>query len=130
MTPEDFEVTQEGGDGSPSSVVAVVPIDYDVLRVILAEPIEVDAWTIITHVDSGTSVRLGYLPADVDGDAYSSPSDILTLIDALNHVGDPLPVWSTDVDRSDETNPADILREIDLLNGAGVYERYNGLSLP
>lgn len=86
-------------------------------------------WTIITHTASGTAVRFGFLPGDVNADKTTSPVDVLALIDALNGVS-LLPEYSTDVDRSGVTNPADILRVIDLLNGAGEYDVYNGATLP
>ena len=87
-------------------------------------------WTIITHDPSDTSVRIGFLPGDVNNDRLSSPNDVLALIDALNGVVGPLPEHQTDIDRSEQTNPSDVLRVIDLLNGAGVYEVFNGASLP
>ena len=56
--------------------------------------------------------------------------DIVRLIDFINDVGDPLPVWSSDTDRSDLVNPTDVLRTIDILNGAGCMDPWNGVSLP
>ena len=87
-------------------------------------------WTTFTHDASGTSTRIGYLPADVDNGGVSNASDVLTLIDHLNAAIDPLEVYQTDIDRSGAVNASDILRVIDLLNGAGVYDVYNGASLP
>lgn len=125
---EDFTIDQDGAEGPPPTIVGIVH-DEDIVRVILGRKISPGAWTTITHVESGTSVRLGFLPADVNGDGTSSPADILSVIDALNGVT-VLPIWSTDVDRSGEAQPADILRVIDLLNGAGSYEPYLNVSLP
>ncbi|MCH8252798.1 MAG: hypothetical protein IID36_10140 [Planctomycetes bacterium] len=49
----------------------------------------------------------------------------------LNGVISPTPpVYQTDTDRSGITNPSDVLRVIDLLKGAGVYDVFNGASLP
>lgn len=86
-------------------------------------------WTTITHVPSGASVRIGYLPGDVNGDAHTGPADVLALIDSLNGVS-PRPLSSTDVDRSGITQPADVLRLIDLLNGAFAFDVWNGATLP
>ena len=88
-------------------------------------------WTIITHNASGSSVRLGYLPADVNNDRISNANDVLFLINVLNGVIDPAPpAYQTDTDRSGATNANDVLRVIDLLNGAGVYDEYLNAELP
>ncbi|UCC30512.1 MAG: S8 family serine peptidase [Phycisphaerales bacterium] len=128
---EDFAVTQEGGGAAAPPVVAVLPVEGQerVVRVILGEKISVKAWTILTHIGSGTSVHLGYLPGDVNADGTSAPADILRVIDALNGVVE-LPIWSVDVDRSGVAAPPDILRVIDLLNGAGTYEPFLNATLP
>ena len=72
---------------------------------------------------------MAYLPADVNGDCFSSTNDVLTLIDALNGAIDPLEEWSSDIDRSGATNSADVLRTLDLLNGAQVYDEWAGVAL-
>jgi len=130
VRPGDFEVAQKGGRGEPPSVMEVTPLGGNVLRITLSDRIGVVAWTTITHLDSGTSVRVGYLPADVTSDGTSGPLDVLALIDFLNGVGPLREIWSTDINRTGQANPADVLREIDLLNGAGELDAYNGVSLP
>jgi len=125
----DFAVTQTVAGAAPV-ILSVQPIDAFRVRVVLDRPIAPLAWTTITHVPTGTRIRLGYLPGDVNGDRTSAPVDILALIDSLNGVGPILPIWSTDIDRSNLAAPADILQEIDLLNGAGPYDAYNGATLP
>lgn len=129
MQPLDFEVTEEGGTGEAPAVASVEAIGEQTLRVIMTGIIEPGAWTTIRHTPSDTSVRLGFLPGDANGDGMSSPVDILALIDSLNGVVSR-PIWSTDIDRSGLATPADILRLIDLLNGAGVFYPWNGVSLP
>ncbi|MFQ5415073.1 MAG: dockerin type I domain-containing protein [Phycisphaerae bacterium] len=96
----------------------------------LRDSIPLRAWTILTHIPSGTSVRLGYLPADVNGNRASTATDVLALVDGLNKVGDPLAIYQMDINRSGVANATDILRVIDLLNGAGVYDVWNGATLP
>ena len=115
--------------GTPT-VVTLEPVTDSAVRVILSETLSVGAWTTVKHIESGSVVTLGVLPADVNGDAVASPVDILTLIDALNGAIEPLPEWSADVDRSGAATPADILRVIDLLSGAEVYKPFNGQQLP
>ncbi len=72
---------------------------------------------------------MGYLAGDVSGDGQTSPLDILTLVDALNGVV-VLSPQRTDIDRSTQVNASDLLREIELLEGVGVFEVWNGRSLP
>ena len=101
----------------------------DTVTVVLDSAIPVGAWTTIQHDYTGTTVRLGYLPGDVDGNGTSDQSDIIAVIDAINLVV-PREPWQSDVDRSGVTDPSDIIREIDLLNGASAYASFLGVSLP
>jgi hypothetical protein len=128
LMPVDFSVSHEGADTPPPVIVEVTTVQHNA-DITLDRSISPGAWTTITHNDSGSAIRLGFLPADVNGDATSGPLDILALIDALNGVV-ALPYYATDVNRSAITEPQDILRTIDLLNGAGSYDAWNGQSLP
>jgi glucose/arabinose dehydrogenase len=129
VTPQHFNVEEQGGDGIPPAVVSVTYLDTHRLRIRLGDPIEPGAWTTITLAESGASVRVGFLPGDVNGDHTTAPSDILALIDALNGVIE-LPLSSTDIDRNGDAGPLDILRLIDILNGADAFAPWNGVSLP
>lgn len=124
----DFTIEQNVAGTAPS-IVAIMPLENNWVRVVLSHPINPGAWTTLTHVSTGTRVRLGYLPGDVSGDSFTSPADILSLIDSLNGIF-LRPIWSTDVDRSGQALPADILTLIDLLNGVAPFTSYNGASLP
>ncbi len=104
-------------------------MSFKVIAKTLSEPIPPGAWTTVTHVLSGTSIRVGHLPGDVDGNRVSTPTDILQLIDGLNGLI-VWPIWSTDINRSGLAEPSDILSVIDLLNGAGVFDPWHGRSLP
>ena len=130
LTPLDFTVTQQGGVSAAPFVTDVQLINPDEVRLLLSRPLPVRAWTTIPHPSSGTSVRIGFLPADVDGNAASGPADVEALVNALNGVGPPRPIWSTDIDRSAVTTPADVLEEIDLLIGTGKYDPFDGAVLP
>ncbi|MFQ5414585.1 MAG: LVIVD repeat-containing protein [Phycisphaerae bacterium] len=133
LTVEDFTITLDP-PGTPPFLAFVFPDGNDVVLQFgdfVADPIPPGHWTIITHNASGTSVRIGYLPADVNNDRLSNPNDVLALIDDLNGVTDPpLADYQTDTDRSGASNASDILRVIDLLNGAEAYDIWNGASLP
>ncbi len=117
--------------GVPPTILALTHPSGDIVTVQLDGAIPTGHWTIFTHIASDTSTRIGYLPADVNGDGTSGPVDVLDMIDSLNEVpGVEFPEWSTDCDRSGATNPADILTVIDLLNGAGCFAPWNGETLP
>jgi len=130
LAPEDFTVEQVGGDGDAPVVVDVVSVDTDRVRVDLSRPLSPGAWTTLVSCDNGVYVRLGYLPADVNGDGVSSAIDILDFIDELNGVGPPRSDWSLDIDRSGVVNATDVLEIIDLLHGADAYPAYNLARLP
>ena len=127
-SPAQLSITHEPPGGTPPTVIAVTPNLTDVVLT-LSGPIVPGKWTRITHLSSGSSTRIGYLPGDVNGDRTSSPVDILKIIDHLNGV-ENYPSMRTDIDRSGATNPADILRVIDLLNGADAFIVWNGATLP
>lgn len=128
-TYSDFAVTQEGGVEEPPIVTSVLQTGDTAFRLTLSHPIEPGAWTIITHIDSGFSVRLGYLPADVNNDGTSNADDVQALLDALQAIEQPQ-IWSLDVDRSTRAAPGDIVRAIDLLIGADGERAWLNVSLP
>lgn len=132
LGPADFRIRQLGNTATIAPGVASVLETGDETQVELMfdGPISVGAWTIITHLPSNTSVRVGYLPADANGDAVAGAPDITSLIDGLNGVGEPMEIWQLDIDRNGAPGPADIIMLIDLLNGAGVYDPYLNVALP
>lgn len=130
MGPESFVVTREGGSGPIPNVAGVEVLDSDRLRVVLDRPIPVGAWTRITHVDSGESVRIGFLPGDVNLTRTTAPSDLVDLIDSANEVGGVRPIASTDIDRNGKLDAADVARMIELLDGSGPFGSYLGATLP
>ena len=129
LTVDNFSVTRRGVDADAPSVVDVTPISADTVRVTLDSIIDVGAWTTIAHEYTGI-VRLGFLPADVNGDRTSNPDDVLALLDELDGVGDDLPLSSTDINRSGDLTPTDLLTTLDLLNGADLFARFLDETLP
>lgn len=126
----DFVVTVTPNDVPVPTIFSAVPIGNSI-TIIFDSPIPSGHWTRIVHNDaSPTSICLGFLPGDVNGDRYIGPLDILRLVDALNNVGAPLPMSATDVNRSGEANSGDIITEIDLFNGAGEFEVWYDRALP
>jgi len=126
----DFTISEVGGDGV-APALTVSPLASNAVTMILSEPIEPGAWTVINHDETGWKTCLGALPGDVNGDRLSSVGDINALIDAINGVFPRvLPDSSTDMDRSTEANAQDVLRLIDLLNGASAFDIWLSRTLP
>jgi hypothetical protein len=131
MTTEDFEIMTAGRLEPTATLLAVEYIPLRSVRLVLSDPIEPGAWTTVTHLGSGTSLRVGSLPGDVNGDGSVGPADVDELIYHLEgQDADPLAPWQCDIDRSGQCTAADLLRLIDLLNGAEAYATWNGVSLP
>jgi len=128
--PADFAVAVDGGTASAPGVAAVTPVEGNTVRVDLDAVIEPKAWTSIEHLPSGTAVRLGFLPADANGDGVSNTADIFTMLDNFEGVGQTRPLSSLDIDRSGSFTTLDMLEMVDLLVGAGAYEEYFGATLP
>ena len=124
----DFGVTVDPPGPAPS-ITSAIP-SGNTITLQLDTFIPPGKWTIFTHQDkTPSSTRVGYLAGDVSGDGQTNPLDILTLVDALNGVVILSP-QRTDINRSTKVNASDLLREIELLEGVGVFEVWNGRSLP
>ncbi len=124
------DLTIDSGGATAPGIIAVTPngssavIDLDTF-------IPLGEWTMITHLPSGTSTCLGYLPGDANNDLFSNSADILGVIDCINGViAPPCELWQCDIDRSGACEAPDILRVIDLLNGAAIYQPWLGVQLP
>lgn len=132
LTEQDFAVNEVGGDGTAPVVTGIEFVACETVRLYFSEPIEVGAWTTVTHIDSGASVTLGYLPADADGSGCSNANDIIQEV-AWVHVaqaGGSPPLYSADIDRSGVVTANDIAVLIDLLNGVGAWVPYFDVCLP
>ncbi len=125
---EDFTITTDPPVTNPT--IQSVTVLNDTVTIQLDGFIPVEAWTIFTHNASGQSVRLGYLPGDVNGSLQSNAQDITSLVNAINGVGPILEDWSTDVNRSNMTQSQDITTLVNLLNGAGSFNVFFGATLP
>ncbi len=130
LTTTDFAVTVVGTADPAPSVSSVTPIGGSTVRVALNKSIPLRAWTILTHISSGARVRLGYLPGDVDASLMTNASDITKLVNSLNGIQGPYPIWRTDIDRNGVADAQDITRLIDLLKGHGVYDNYYRVTIP
>ncbi len=125
----DFLLSELGGNGIAPEIENIELLSDLRLALNLTEPLQLSTWLTVQYIPTGEQIRLGYLPADVNGDATSSPADILVLINSLTGVS-VRAIESTDINRSGLAESSDILRLIDLLNGAGAFDVWNGQSLP
>jgi hypothetical protein len=107
--------------GPPTPTIAsVIPVGGNQATINFSSVIPAGKWTRVTHLASGTSTRLGFLPGDASGDSRSAPDDILRVIDHLNGcLMGSFSVYSCDFDRSGICSAADILSLIDMHNGTG-----------
>ncbi len=128
LAPSDFSLIDSDGTPGPT-VLSVVAETQSTATLMLDGPIAVGKWTTVRHTITDTSIRLGYLPGDVNADGVSAPADILAVIDGLNGIT-TLELWQADANRSGVAGPEDILRVIDLLNGAAAFDPYLDASLP
>lgn len=127
LTPADFAIEQS----APGRVPQVERVIVNGSRVIveLDAVVTVGSWTRITHIASGTGVRLGHLPGDVNGSRRVTAADILTLLDHMDSALD-LPIRRTDMDRNGRVDTDDVLRLLDLINGWDGYPAFLNRSLP
>lgn len=126
----DFSLTEVGGDGVAPSIIGASVIAATTIRLDFSAPIEPGAWTVVTHIASGSTTCLGFLPADASQNGAAAANDIDALISSINSGRGSSPDYATDIDRSGETNGQDILRLIDLLNGAGEFNVWTTQTLP
>lgn len=133
ISPDDFLVSEWGGDGFPPSIASITPLDDQTVSIELTQPVSPGAWTALLHdvgnVDVG--ICLGALPGDVNRDGVTSPTDILAAVDCLNGASDDACDGLTmDIDRSGVTDFNDVSRLLDLLDGTGFGQGYNGAQIP
>ncbi len=127
LPPADFAIEQS----APGRVPQVERVIVNGSRVILEldAVVTVGSWTRITHIASGTGVRLGHLPGDVNGSRRVTAADILALLDDLDGAIDR-PTHQTDMDRNGRVDSDDVMRLLDLINGWGGYSVFLDRSLP
>ena len=129
---KDIQLTETGGDGVAPNVVDVVPVGERTYRVMFDEPLEPAAWTQIQvpGVDhSSSSICVGSLPGDVNGDRTSNVTDLIDLVSSLRGETAPLEAYQCDLDRSGACTPSDLITLINLLTGAGQFDVWNGVTI-
>lgn len=129
LSPYGFAVTQISGRETAPVVQDVVMQQPEQVVAVLDKPLELGTWATLIDLCSGMSVRVGFLPGDVDTNKTVTSTDLLTLIDAVNGIGD-LSYRATDMNRDGVLDEDDILRAIDLLTGVDEYPELLGKSLP
>jgi hypothetical protein len=140
--PNECWTLCETVSGETPNVIESMTEEGGIYTITLARPITPGGVTQLTYTDDYLVQSIGTFtahPANVNSDGYSSPLDVLAIIDCLNGV-DPTPgapnencpwgLYSSDIDHSGQFNPSDILREIDLLNGANAYDPWLAVPRP
>lgn len=127
LTPADFSIEHTAAGRVPQVARVIVDGTHAILE--LDAVVTVGSWTRITHIASGTGVRLGHLPGDVNGSRRVTAADILALLDDLDGAIDR-PTHQTDMDRNGRVDSDDVMRLLDLINGWGGYSVFLDRSLP
>lgn len=111
----DCWVITETGSGTPPTLVNVVQLGSNRVRLDLDRPITAGQWTSFGYTGVNPSVvDIGFLPGDVDQSGTSTTFDITALVDCLS--GNAVcAVYQKDIDRSGLSNGNDITRLIDVL---------------
>ncbi len=125
-----FTVTTIGGELDPPTIEEIVPITRERIRLVFNRPIEVGAWTVVTHKESSTTVQLGFLPGDVDESTITDTEDVMALVAYLEEGTGDEALFSVDVNNSLSVDAFDLMREIELLIGSLDYSDFLGDSLP
>ncbi|GEM_PF-3206009 len=74
-------------------------------------------WTKIIHTPSGSTIKLGYHPGDVNGDGNSDAGDVPALIDALA-TRTTLPGVRTDINHDNNVNAVDLQKLLETVTAA------------
>lgn len=133
-TAECWSVCESPANSSSVEIVEVSESPPGTYTIQLNRPITAGAVTMISYLDDDSQLSKGRFishPGNVDGNAYTLPSDILSVVDHINgYRPAPWGKYSTDLDYSGAVLPADILTLIDLLNGTNGFAAWNGTPLP
>lgn len=114
LSPGDFAIVD--GTNNPPTIRNIVK-DGTSATLEFDHGIAVNSWTKIIHTPSGSTIKLGYQPGDVNGDGSADAADVPTLIDALA-TRLTLPGNQTDLNHDDNVNAVDLQRLIEAANAA------------
>ncbi len=103
----------DDGSKQPPKIKAIIP-NGSTAELVLDRGVRPGVWTTVIHKPSRTSVRVGYLPGDVDNDGFSDADDILALLQPTTDDA-TLPRFRSDIDYDGAVRIADALRIVDLL---------------
>jgi len=132
LSADDFTVSELCNDGECDGLAPEVESFIgtgNTGTLTLSRPLDPKTWTTVSyHRSSATDViRLGYLPADVDGSGVATPNDIIDVVEGVRHGGPP---HQFDINRDGNLTADDVIVLIDLLNGAYPFESYWYKTLP
>ncbi len=136
-----FSISDTGG--SPPSITDVQTEDGVSVTVVLDGNISLGEWTTITasvraqcdaSLTFNESIRVGYLPADIDQSGSVSPQDLFQFRQLVNEIIEPnigTEADVLDISRDGNVNPLDLLLLRQLINGVGQSTQpWAGASLP
>lgn len=125
LSPGDFAIVD--GTNNPPAIRNIV---RDGMKATLEfdHGIAVQTWTKLIHTPSGSTIRLGYQPGDVNGDGSADAEDIAALIDTLA-MRTTLPGSRTDVNHDNNVNAADLQRLIETVVSASARAK-NRMRVP
>lgn len=132
-SPECFSVCENvvDLDLGPNTIVQVTDMGGGTYAVELSHPITPGGVTTIAYEGDGSFARFTAHPGNVEATGTVSGESVRAMVDFLDgNATSPHGALSEDIDRNGSTEPEDLLRLIDLLNGGGLYQTWNGTSLP
>lgn len=122
--PSCFRLCETASTPITNSIATVTNDGSNLYTITLSRPITPLAVTRVAYQpDTGPATVGSFFshPANVNGDGWAGPVDILAIIDCINGVNPPTNcpwgLYSADIDHSGMLTPIDILRLIDILNG-------------
>ncbi len=143
ITPASFALTQTGGGDAPT-VASLFTEDARLITLELDRPLTPGEWTTleilaVADCDGGTlqgdtTLRIGFLPGDVNQNGIVQPTDLFAFRQIVNGFFTP-EFGSTndyiDTDRNGSVTPLDLFRFRGLINGVSpATQSWAGASLP
>ncbi len=143
-SPVDFSafVISDTG-GTPPAIADVQTEDAQTITVFLEDHLTLGEWTTISasvrsqcdpSLTLEDSIRVGFLPADINQDGAVSPTDLFLFRQMVNGLATPTvgtPEDILDTDRSGSVDPVDLFRLRQLINGVSpATQAWGGVGLP
>ncbi len=143
ITPNSFSLTQTGGGDAPV-VQSLFTEDARVITLNLNGPLTPGEWTTVDigavsdcsgePLEGETTVRIGFLPGDVNQNGVVQPTDLFAFRQLVNNLATPdigVSEDYIDTNRDGSITPIDLFRFRGLINGVTpATQSWAGASLP